>query len=64
LRLANNAGLAELTLDRATQARQLGINGGPPNGPFTFNGLSFDMDRIDQQSLSGPLKHGRSGQAT
>jgi bilirubin oxidase len=52
-RLANNAGLAELTLDRATLTRQLGINGGPPNGPFTFNGLSFDMDRIDQTIALG-----------
>ena len=52
-KLADNAGLAALTLDSATQSRRLGINGGGPNGPFTFNGLPFDMDRIDQSIALG-----------
>ena len=37
-----------LTLDNATQSRQLAITGGGADGPFVFNDLPFDMERIDQ----------------
>jgi hypothetical protein len=51
-RLANNAGLAELTLDHATLTRQLGINGGPPNGPFTVQRpvVRHGQDRPDDRA--------------
>jgi bilirubin oxidase len=48
VKLAANTGLAALTLDNATQLRTVGITGGGDEGPFTFNGLPFDIDRIDQ----------------
>ena len=48
LKLSDNAGLDALTLDNATQSRTLAITGAAPAGPFGFNGLPFDMHRIDQ----------------
>ena len=43
--------------ENATEIRRLGINRGPeggiPNGPFVFNQLPFDMDRIDQEVTLG-----------
>jgi bilirubin oxidase len=51
--LASNAGLEALTLANATQTRQLGISGGGADGPFTFNDLPFDMERIDQAVTLG-----------
>jgi bilirubin oxidase len=52
-KLAANGGLAALTADNATQSRTLGITGGGDEGPFTFNGLPFDMERIDQDVALG-----------
>ena len=47
-KLATNAGLAALQLDNAAQTRIISITGGPPDGPFLFDELPFDFDRIDQ----------------
>ena len=51
--LVNNDGLAALTSGSATQSVQLAITGGDSTGPFAFNGLPFDPNRIDQQLALG-----------
>ncbi len=51
--LAKNVGLAELTSANASQSRQIAINDGDDGVSFTFNGLPFDMNRIDQAVALG-----------
>lgn len=62
--LAKNDGLAALTLDSATQSRQLGITGGGDDGPFAFNDLPFDMERIDQSVSLGATEAWTVGAGT
>src|SRR5262249_36096386 len=52
-KLAANPGLADLTLANATQTRTVGITRGGADGPFAFNDLPFDMERIDQEVALG-----------
>jgi bilirubin oxidase len=57
-RLAQNAGLDELTVENSTNFQRFGINragenNGIPNGPFVFNQLPFDMNRIDATVAHG-----------
>lgn len=62
--LAKNDGLEALTLESATQSRQIGITGGGADGPFAFNGLPFDMDRIDQSVSLGSTEAWAVGAGT
>jgi len=62
--LAKNAGLAALTPANATVSRQIAITGGGADGPFTFNDLPFDMERIDQEVTVGTTEAWTIGSGT